>query len=74
MQRNDGEFALCCSRCLGRLCLQEGLAEISIEQSSDITLPLGACCKVARFLNMVGLLAEFLGINSNKDRASFKLN
>ncbi|CAK9106008.1 unnamed protein product [Durusdinium trenchii] len=24
MQRNDGEFALCCSRCLGRLCLQEG--------------------------------------------------
>ena len=24
--------------------------------------------KVARFLNMLGLLAEFLGINSNKDR------
>ena len=73
MQRNSRKFALCLRRSLGWFRVQKGgvTGWVSLGEGVFLhpwgTMPV-ANHQVARFFNMVSLLADFLGVHSNKER------
>lgn len=76
MQRNSGKFTLRSWRSPGWFRVQKG-RDFWDQQSRNSRLLkllslLRQTAQVARFFNMVGLLADFLGVHSNKELRSWK--